>query len=355
MPVLTPIPDHILVSEISRDRASRRWQVKGKDEGSIPVTVTLPRKGNPRLETLYHCNCAAQPRLSCSHIKYVMSYQFGDQKALNLTPTSKRPEPAWNKVERRSSARKQALQTELSQPAVTVEQITSIESELSELREALRWQGQLGLTGGREFLYLKNERGAPWHRKAGENLFEPVTAAALIGYVLQIKKVSKDRDRLHVVIKGNSEYVVSTGFETQASKGILGALSQLTGASMRSPLKFVPEVKKSTKSANSFVVMNVLLNDKTIMTKGCGGDVDALLKKAQDNLREARSPNRVAPVTRSASSKPVESVNWGKVCTELHITPDQLKELAVGLNLPIGKLDRSQSARLYHHAITTFK
>lgn len=354
MPIPTTAkPQHVRIYQVNPSH----WRVQSGSDSNKHYDVRLSRGGNPKLKTLYQCTCPTQPKLCCKHIDWVVAGE-----GIEPAPV-KRQRPAWSGQERRSTpgnAPTQAATPSLEALAAKVERL---QSDLITLTSKFNYRGRLGLTGGREYLQVRWEHGAPWHRSNGDS-FEPVKAEALTGYLTSVRRVieGKQYPQLHVHIMGLTETVIVSNFDNNCSKTMLAAFSLMEAEELQRPITLIPKYRSGDKVKHSYIVMNVKRADDTTVLTRTRKDYSnqELYDMAALSLSEALFPPQ-ASIKPFKRQKPPDGpvaapdrVNWGEVCRDLGISAGELAEVARSLGLPQSKLTPSQAGELWLEVYTRF-
>lgn len=221
-------------------------------------------------------------------------------------------------------------------------------------------QGSLGLSQGRQFIYIQKTKTSAWTFIATD---EPVNATSITGYIVDIYRKEDDVPKLHIVIRTRkAEYVLCSGFETHFSRDVMAAIAQLKPQQLKRPLKIVPTVKEpkpgEKQSNHQPVYANVLLDDQTIRTFQLKKDLSAqdlfqraiAVLKGKTQSNQSKASSALAPQEEGKS----QPVDWKVFCRQYGVFPEALKELATELGLPQGKLNPTQSAQLYDAAWKKF-
>jgi hypothetical protein len=244
----------------------------------------------------------------------------------------------------------------------------SLQQQVATLSAEVRQQSTLGFGNGRDYIIIERDKNILWHRFENDEPV-PIKAKVLKGYIKQVVYVDKEYPKLHVFIEGDREYVLVTGFETHFSRELLAAIATLTPEALTHPVIIKPDVGEG-ESKHKPVFCNVIHQGRTIKPGTLRNmDIQQLFQRAEAVLRgdapeaikaprESREPitdrqpiSSGQPYGQASPAAIMQlapaAVDWKKVCHDLHITPQDLKAVAWSLNLPEGKLTRSQTGQLY--------
>jgi hypothetical protein len=226
-------------------------------------------------------------------------------------------------------------------------QVQSLRQEVAHLRSAIAHQPTLGFSDGRDYISIERDKNILWHRFENDEPV-PVKSKLLKGYLTRIAYIEKEYPKLHVFIRGDREYVLVSGIETHFSRELLAAISTLKPEDLQYPLIIKPDTgteEGESKSKHKPVFCN-LFNQGRLVKPGGVRNLEPLelFRRAEAVLQGKTQP-----------TESEKAINWGQVRQELGITPDELKDLARTLDLPMGKLTSCQAELLLREAYTRYR
>ncbi len=231
-------------------------------------------------------------------------------------------------------------------------ELSDLQKQVAALRSEIRQQSTLGFSNGRDYIIIERDKNILWHRFENDEPV-PIKAKVLKGYIRRVLYVDKEYPKLHVFVEGDREYVLVTGFETHFSRELLAEIATLTPEDLTHPVIIKPDMGEG-ESKHKPVFCNVIHQGRTVKPETLRNlDIQQLFQRAEAVLRgDSQPPIRASvprrlPTPRMHLAPSPTAVDWKKVCCDLNITPQELKAVARNLDLPEGKLTRSQSGKLY--------
>ncbi|MEM9137330.1 MAG: hypothetical protein AAGB01_08280 [Cyanobacteria bacterium P01_F01_bin.42] len=252
------------------------------------------------------------------------------------------------------------------------------------------------MSGGRKYIAIEADKKSFWHYCDDDGT--PVEETILTGYIKRIERRDGDYPKLHIFVEADYEYVLVSGFSTHFSRQAMAAIASMSSGQLSLPVVIKPDLGKDDAKAKGKrpVFCNIIQEGHTIRSGQLGTrDAEELYemaiaafqgdKAAKPKLTEVpsvptkrtvRKPSSPLPTASNAPSldlPPIppmktpsmvtsqsksrvktESVDWKAFCQQHGIFPGVLKSLAQELGLPMGKLNPSQSAKLYTAAWNRF-
>ena len=116
---------------------------------------------------------------------------------------------------------------------------------IEQLEKIIFDQGTLGLSQGRQFIYIQKSKTSLWSFIATDT---PVEATSITGYIKDLYRKEDDVPKLHIVVRTReAEYVLCSGFETHFSRDVMAAIAQLRPRATEAAFKNYPHGQRNPK------------------------------------------------------------------------------------------------------------
>ena len=189
---------------------------------------------------------------------------------------------------------------------VQSELLASLAEETKSLRHEVKETRSLGLSHGWFRLIVERDGNNVWHtfNEHDEKINVPQTS--LKGYITGIKHLPESEnshERLHMMVTGDREYLISTGFNTYFAKELMAAIATMNSDQLQRPVTIRADIGDPSKTKNKPIFANVISDRRLIKPDGLRNrEALKLFKMAQEKLTGKEQTTR--PQSTPSSPRP---------------------------------------------------